>query len=290
MTWQDRGYNQYDDTPSAWGRMGFTRPPLATGILMAVHGFAVLAMLTLVAAHGAAGVPWLWAFDAHVWPGILLHPVGTADLLRGVLTVVALWLIGGLLERRRGGGVLLQGYVLGNLAAGVAYFLLAAARPDLAITPLDYPLGALVAFVAALWRDVRYEPAEVFGYSTTQGRVLVFAAGLVVVLELVLRRAGAVAWVAGVAAAAAAALLLERAQADGWAFGDWLRRLRPPSVAPRRIRPSRAPARQRSAQPADERDVDEILAKISRSGLESLSAEERQRLEAARLAKLRRER
>jgi hypothetical protein len=58
----------------------------------------------------------------------------------------------------------------------------------------------------------------------------------------------------------------------------------------RRPQRSHGPAAPDRAAPAapDEPDIDEILAKISREGLQALTDEERARLAAARAAKLRR--
>ncbi|MEW6249522.1 MAG: rhomboid family intramembrane serine protease [Planctomycetota bacterium] len=269
MAWHDRDYLEegYGERSSAWA--GVRRPPALTLVLMIVHGGA---FLTLVM-WGAAGRPFATGLalraEAAGPAGILTHPFANTSILSAIFVVLAIWSLAGRAERRMGMKSVLALYVLGNLVAGALYYGLAVGIPWLARLPLDYPAGALAALLAACWNELRYQPTQVLGRVTSAGKVYLVCAAIVLGLALVVGGIGALAWIVASLSGAVAAPLVER-----WPALHIRRR--------RTVRPS-------IPEPADEIEIDDILAKISRSGMQALTRRERKRLEAARQAKLRRE-
>lgn len=279
MGWQDRDYSDeaYGDPVSTrWG----IRPPLsATLALMILHGAAFLLMSALKYGDGQAIVAQCALSGDTASPlGILLHPFGTTSLFAALFVVLALWSLGGRLQPRLGVRRLIVVYVVGNVAAGAAYFGAARLLPALAAMPLDYPAGALAGLCVLAWRRLRDEAVQVLGRVTTAAKVYAICGAIVVVLVFLEARAGAGAWFAGALAGGLSAMLVESPLTLARPRRRATHRVVRPSI-PRPAVPPAAP---------DEPDVDDLLAKISREGLTSLTTEERQRLEAARQAKLRR--
>jgi membrane associated rhomboid family serine protease len=278
LGWQDRDYSDgsyRDPVSTTWG---IRRPPSATLALMILHGVAFLLMLALERGDGRA-IAGRFALSADPLNplGILLHPLGTTRFFTALFVVLALWSLGGRLELRLGVRRLLALYVVSNLAAGAAYFGLARSLPALAVMPLDYPAGALAGLCVIAWRRLRNEAVQVLGRVTSLAKLYAICGLIVIGLALVDAGAGAVVWLAGAVAGGLAALLIEYRPVLVRPRWRTARRLVRPSV-PRPVTPPPAP---------DELDIDDILAKISREGLASLTDAERQRLEAARQAKLR---
>lgn len=279
MGWQDRHYSDgsYHDAPAT----RFRRPPALTLALMILHGAALFVVLAMQEGQ-AAGRPRPAVLRDEPRPlAVLLHPYGTGSLLSTLFVVLALWSLGGRLEPRLGRPRLALLYVLGNLLAGMAYAGVALLRPGLAGAALDYPVGALAGLCAAAWRHLRHEPVSVLGRITTAAKVYLLCAALVAGLVLVRAGAGAAAWLAAATAGAGIGLLLE--SWPGWRWPRWRFARR------RRRRPVHSAAR--AAAPAgpspEDAELDELLAKIARGGLDSLTPQERERLEAVREAKLR---
>ncbi len=273
MGWQDRDYldEGYEGRTSLWP--GIRRPPAATLTLMVLHGAAYLLLVSLWFATGH----WFSSTlalqgELNEARGILLHPFATTSILTALFTILALWSLGGRLENRLGIGRLLAVYVLGNLLAGASFYAFARWQPSLALLPLDYPVGALTAMVVIAWNELRHEPTQVFGRITSLAKVYLVCAGLVVLIALVSSGEHAFAWLVALFVGALAAPLVEHGP-----------RLSLPRHRRRRMRPSIA-----RTPPPDEYDIDDILAKISRSGMGSLTRREVRRLEAARQAKLQR--
>ena len=278
MGWQERDYS--DDTygePVAMS-WGLRRPPPATLTLMILHGGALLLMLMLERGDGQAILPLITLVGGAAHPlGILLHPLATTRVLAAVFVVLSLWSLAGRLEPRLGVGRLIGLYLAGNLAAGAVYFGVASGLAPLATAPLDYPVGGLASLCMAAWRSLRNDPVQVFGRVTSVAKVYAVCAAIAIALEIVRSGLGAGAWVLAALAGAAGALPVER-----WPRWRWsLRR------TPRRKARMSVPRARTAAPPVEDIDVDEILAKISRSGIASLTDAERDRLEAARRAKLR---
>jgi membrane associated rhomboid family serine protease len=276
MGWQDREYGNgpYADADAGvWSRV--RRPTGVTLGLMIGHVAALLLATLLRRDLAGAAESLTWIVTSPL--GILLHPYLTSKLLTGVFVVLALWSLGGRLEARIGHGRLLTVYLLGNLLAGSVYWALVHAAPPLAAAPLEYPVGALAAFCLLAWRVLRHDAVAVFGRTTSTAMVYAISAAIVITLQLLTERQGAVAWVLAAGGGTAAVGLVQ-----GLAHVIGAARQRRP-----RVHPSipRAPRPAPTAEP----ELDDLLAKISRGGLDSLTPAEHERLEAARRRLLRRE-
>ena len=275
MGWQDRDYGEglYGSYGRAESAARTRRPPPTALALMVVHGVAFLLVLMLQSsAQPAAPLDWV---DVAKHPaGIMLHPLATGRLLSALFVVFALWSLGGRLELKLGGRRLVQLYVAGNLIAGVVYFGVVRALSAQPEHVLQYPAGALAAMCVAAWTHLADQSVNVFGRITSAAKMYAVCAVIVVAMELLVHQQDALYWLPAVAAGGAGALLVER----------WTQRGR---RQPRR-RPAVRPSipRKRSGSRPDEPDIDDVLAKISRSGLDSLTEDERRRLEAARQIKL----
>jgi membrane associated rhomboid family serine protease len=281
VSWQDRDYSdewQGDPVATSWLRR---RPPDVTFALMILHGAAFLVMLILFQHYGQVmeQLCVLKGAEAHPF-AILLHAIGTTGLLSILFVVLALWSLGARLEPRLGALRVVALYILGNLAAGAAYFGAARLSAGLATTPLDSPIGALAAWCLVAWRQLRDEPVQVFGWMTSAGRMYALCALIVAGMALLMSGVGGLAWLAAAAAGCGSALLAEH-----WpAMRPRVRRRGVRIVRPSVPRPVAPPARSTVL----DTDIDDILAKISREGLAALTPAERERLEAARQDKLRR--
>ena len=293
MSWQDRDYSDETYGEPVGTSSGLRRPPAATLTLMILHGAALLLMLMLRSSQDGPALLQAIALrgdGAHPL-GILLHPLATSSLLTAAFSILAIWSLGGRLEPLCGARWLVLTYVVANLVAGTAYFGFAQGLPQLATTPLDYPVGALAAYCLTAWRRFRREQVLVFGHLTSLAKMYAICAAVVAGLALIAAREGAVAWLLAALAGAAGSVALER-------MSPWLRevvrsRPRPQRSTTPRLRPvARRPQDSRTSVSLANAippipDVDDILAKISREGLHALTAEERERLEAARVARLR---
>lgn len=275
MAWYERKYDDEAATGFARGMGGRIKaPPRGALVLMIVHGLLFLLMSGLAAEQGGAEVPLRAMVDAGHHPaGILLHPFATTRLFTLLFVVLALWSLGGRIEQKLGTAALVRLYIAGNLVAGLVFYVLAQLWPPAASTALEYPAGALAALCAAAWRHLRHDAVQVLGKVTTLAKVYAICAAIVVGLELLRAQGACVGWLVAVVAGAGsepALALLGRRIRGG-------RRVVRPSIP-------RAPRK-----PPPEPEIDDILAKISRSGLESLNEDERARLEQARRMKLRRD-
>lgn len=277
MGWRDREYSsEFDELHTPTSRLGIRRPAGGTLALMILHGAAFILMKMLEGSDGAFAVALctLGAGDFHPL-AVFLHPLASVRLFSSLFVVLALWSLGGRLEPRLGLPRFLTVYVAGNLAAGITYFALGRPIPALATAPLDYPVGALAGLTFVAWQRLQHDEVQVFGKLTSVAKMYAVCAAIVVGLALLADGAGAIAWIVAAGAGAGAAALVQR-----WSFSVAL-----PTHHQRRIvRPS---IPKRPSPPAEAPDVDDILAKISREGLAALTDAERQRLEAARQAKLR---
>ncbi|MCK4341076.1 MAG: rhomboid family intramembrane serine protease [Phycisphaerae bacterium] len=279
MGWQDRDYGNENYYESGSSRHGLRRPPNGALTLMILHGVAFLLMAMLRAEEDQAAIPLIKLLDFKASAAaILLHPFATDNLFTALFVVLALWSLGGRLELKLGTRRLVGLYVAGNVVAGGVYLALVRLLPALAGEPLEYPAGALAAMCVAAWSHLKHDAIQVLGRVTTRAKMYAICAAIVVVLEVFRERQAALAWIVAVAAGGVAAPLVEY-------LVQWIRQRR--RRAPRVVRPSRPRSRPRPPTPG-EPNIDDILAKISRSGLDSLTDDERKRLEAARHAKLKR--
>jgi len=278
--WQDRDYTSETYAESGTSRWRPRRPPTATLTLMILHGAAFVLVLSLSVGSEQPAVTLLPLEGPQSHPlGIALHPFATQNILSILFVVLAFWSLGGRLEPRLGSARFVTLYVLGNLAAGGAYFGVARLLPALGGAPLDYPVGALAGLCVAAWQHLRQEVVMVFGRITNAGKVFLICGAIVVGLEVITGRQGAVPWLAAAAAGSATALLLHQVPHLATTGHRRIRRTVRPSIPRTTARPP----------PIDEVEIDDILAKISRTGLHSLTPAERERLDAARRAKVREE-
>lgn len=284
--WRDRDYSKAtrSDGGARLAHRG-ARTPLPSVVLL----------LTLLHVAGFT-VVWVSATDPYAADmlaaiqtgglGPWLHPVLMDSPLHFLLVIAALWLIGTRVEQAVGALHLLAVYVLGAANAAAGFMMIESLAPQWALLTLEFPAGSLAAVALSAWRHSRYGLVTLFGRTVTYRTTLAAGAAIVAALTLMGRGAGALGWVTAVAAGA-----LASPACDG--LSSWWRR-RAMVTARRGV--SRAPAAREASEPAHatpdaaalpEADIDDLLAKISKGGLKSLSPAERQRLERARERMLR---
>lgn len=278
MGWQEREYS----SGSEWSAEESIRrprlPALGTRALLVVHLAAFVFMLML-RGDALRNRPLLGVLSGDdLQPlAILTHPIASANPVALLITLILLWVIGGRFEARAGTRRLLVSYVLATLAAGLVFYAVAAAAPALGKLPLDAPTAAFTAWSVLLFRDLSDAEFWLFGAPRKIAHLTSVLVGVLLLFVLVSYRFGALAWLAALVAGGASILVP-------------LPRLAPPRLrlAHRpRVRPSRVT--ERPLLEETEPDIDAILAKISRSGINSLTELERAQLEAARRARLRAE-
>lgn len=277
MGWQERDYSDQTYRERLSAAWAVARPPRVTLALMILHGVAFVILLVLSAREG--GGPALALVAPVDTVGVVAHAVATTSLFTALFVVLALWSLGGRLEPLLGGPRLLGYYLLGTAAGGAAYFGTARAAALLATGPLDYPVGVLAGLCLLAARAFRHERVHVLGWATSAGRLYAILAAIVVGLEVVRYGPGGAAWLSAAVAGAAAVGLAEEVGR------------RPHRTGHRRGRRSVRPSIPEDDAPHplfETPDIDDLLAKISRSGLGSLTPAERQRLEDARRALRRR--
>lgn len=296
MSWQEREYNWKGDNPGPWRDWKAYLPTRAAGVLIAIQFVGTVLYLLLLNEKNANAQQvetWFRLSTTQTHPiAILLHPLGTGFSYL-ISAIAIIWTLGSKLDDTIGSRKLWWLYVVGNLMAGATFFAIATAAPAAALTPLMFPIGGFAAWCFVAWRVLQMEFIPVFGHFVSSSKVTAVAALIVVVAVVLPNPVGAVAWLAAILSGAAGVLVI-----DGiWQLAE--RKRRTPVRLTRRVpRPSVAPddddadeptwqPEPTTEPPADERELDRLLAKISREGIGSLTADERDKLEAARQAKLR---
>lgn len=274
MSWRDREYTQadyHDGAPSPIGGSGIRRPPNGTLGLMIAHGALFFLMVALQ--HDESGIlAMLQLQGAAPHPlGILLHPVSTNSLFTIIFVELVLYSLSARIELTLGLIRLIVLYAAAGLAGGLAYFGVVLAAPHLGGAELDYPVGFLAGLCYLGYRWQRNEPVSVLGWMTTAGKMYLIFAGIVAGLVVLRTGVGSVAWLATAAVGVGVGVLIERGGKVAWRSS---RRRRPV------VRPSIPPARR--DEPDYVPDVDDVLDKISREGIDALTPEDRKRLEDAR--------
>jgi membrane associated rhomboid family serine protease len=259
----------------AWGSR---LPPRGALALIGLHALAFLLVFAARLDRSApiGSVLVLRGSTSHP-AAILLHPFGVGSIWSLIFVGYAIWTLGGRIESRFGTGRLLTLYVLGTILAGGVYFGFAQIAPDLARYPLALPVGAFAAWALAAWRNLSDEMVSIFGRLVTVSKATGIAA--LVVAGWVFFRGGP---------AATGWLLAAAAGSLAWPVTN-LSRGRTFANRPFERSPTWRSREERRSEP-EETDIDDILAKITREGLDALTPEERDRLEAARRAKQRRSR
>jgi len=284
MGWQDRDY--YRDSTWSVRRIDWAPylPPRGCLGLIVLH---VAAFVLLTVAAGDEGLAWreqiTLSGENLTLPALLLHPLSTSSILTLIFVAFAIGWLGGRVEREAGTRRLVLLYLLGTLAGGLAFCGLGLLLPVLTLHPLDLPVGAIVAWGVHVSRRESFEVVGVFDRLVRLPKLLAILGGIWAALVLLRAGPAALGWFVAAAGGAAAFFVVEL-------MPVWWRRLgRTAGSVPhpklRRIRRvQREPVRPHEP---DVPDIDDILAKISRSGIDSLTDDERERLEAARRAKLR---
>ncbi len=272
MGWTDREYMRADSHAPLW-RLGTSSP--ATSALIIAH---IAALLLVAMMQVDAGRTWLefitLSGTSLHWPAVVLHPFSTASFWTVLFVGWVLWTLGRLIEARIGSTRLVLAYFGFNTLAGAVFYLVAMLRPAWASAVLTVPLGALVAAIVWVWTRMPDERVGVFGMILPVAP-FVAALGGIGVLSLALS-----------AGSGAAAFLLAGSASGGAVFALAGVRVNPlPRLHNLRLRASATS--QRGATPGDD-DIDDLLEKISRHGLQSLTSAERRRLERARQERLRR--
>lgn len=283
MGWNDRDYSQETWTDRGGGPVSFRWPSRVAGVLVALHVVAFVLLRALPGGEEAVGK--LVLQGPAVQPlAVLTHPLATTGVLTLLVTIVGVWWLGTRIEEESGRVRLLSLYVAGNVLAGLAFYAVASLRPALAGAELDYPGGAFVAWMVVFFRRHAGEMMPVFGRLRPARQVVMIAVAIVAGLMFLFGGPAVIARLVALAVGGLAEPLVRRVPLPigrtGWQHRPRVR----PSIPREPILPEPPPPEPESG---DEPAIDDILAKISSSGLASLTDEERARLEAARRAKLR---
>ncbi len=277
MGWHERDYSSDTWAEVGTRRGGLRWPPRGAGFLIIVH-VAAFVRVQVLFSEGAAHLVTAMTLShesAHAL-GILLHPFATRAALTLIFSAVIIWLLGGHVERLRGRGRMLLLYVLGNVMAGLAFYPLARFAPAAAGIPLDSPAGASAAWCMLACTAMAGERLPLLGRYWRAWHLLGIGLAVIVGLMFAFHRLGAIGWLVALTSGACAHPVLA-------GLAAWR------SSAARR-RPVVRPPVPRRPLAAEEVDIDDILAKISRQGIDALTQAERERLEAARQARLRQSR
>lgn len=264
MSWREREYHQ-ESWGAPTGGPVFRWPPPVAGALILLHIAAFVLLQLLLESEPDVAAPLALSNERLRPVAILLHPLAATAPFSLILTVAFIWLLGGRIERQYGRKPLLTRYVAGNLAAGMACFLIGLAYRPLVGVALDYPAGALSAWALFLLRPNLNEHAMILGKPRHVGRLMLIIIAVLFLLTLILRGVGAVGWIGAILAGAAAEQALSAKRQGRWPA---LRRRGPRLVKPRREKPAL--------------EIDDILSKISTGGIDSLTSSEKARLEKAR--------
>lgn len=251
-------------------------------IILHVLGFVLLIAVRPGVGPGRASQFQLEGNTSHP-AAIVLHPIATHSPVVLALVLVAIWGLGGPIESRLGTGRLLSLYVCGNVLAGGVYFGFAQMSPDLAGSALAMPAGALAAWVLAAWRRLSDETLSVFGRVITVARAAAVGAAIVAGLVFFFGGPAATGWLIAAAAGSLAWPALNAACGHAAVVPASQRAKLPSPASPQ----SRG---ERLSPEIDDPAIVDILAKVSREGLDALTPAERDRLEAARRGKLRQSR
>lgn len=143
---------------------------------------------------------------------ILLHPFGVTGVAAWICVLIGLAILGLRLETNRGGGFAAASYVLGNLLAGVVFFLFAAITPEHSALTLSIPAGGMSAWWMSN-RTVTGGDLTLFGNVLSTDRAIHYVGLAVFALVFAYRGPAATAWLVATAAGACAAPLMQRIRA-----------------------------------------------------------------------------
>jgi len=282
VSWRERDYSRHSLSEYRRYLGGWRRCP-ARLVLTLLHLAGAVLVLLAVNYRDVAELLELARLQP-LWSGPFLTDSGLAV----VITCAGLWFVGGRVEGAIGPARLVTMYVLGAVFAAGAFAMVQALAPAWARMSMTLPVGPLAAISLRAWRHGRREIVPVFAWLVPYGTILATAAAVAVGLLLVGRGLSAAAWIAALLAG-----LLADPACD--ALVSMVRDLRRRATRARPRRRERATPEPMGAgvplevavESAAEPDIDDVLAKISREGIASLSSQERAKLESARQAKLR---
>ncbi len=306
MSWENREYAQSgswrDPSP-----LGLNWPGGALRVIVIVQVVGWLAALALRESVPGA-THYLNGITAAVQPRpatILLHPLTpwSGRLLGGALQLIfVIWVqitLGRLMQEHFGERRMVWLFVLGNFLSGLAYFTMIPFMPPFSTAPLDWPAGGLAAWAFVGWRALQYEFVPIGEKLHPLSRVIGFAALIVAVFELVSWGMGGLNLLVAVAFGSLAVFVVPLVERR-LRWPSFRRRSEPRTIPFPRGRAASGPGG-RAARPEpeaqeapavrladDERELDALLAKISATGLASLSQAERDRLEHLRRQRLQR--
>ena len=289
MSWRERDYSQ-----EQWGErvvLGIRVPPPGVLALIVVHAIAFVALFIAGRDIGpqVGGFSSLQSGDLH-WTAILLYPLGITNFFTLLLLIITIiWTLGTRIEERFGFAAVLALYVVGNLLAGAAFFGLAIIRPGLAALPMAFPAGGVAAWIVFCIRELGAEELGFFGMTFPTRWFFAWVGGIGLAVVVLEGRLAALGWLLAAGAGAVTPLLSDFPREFHRLV--WHRRRQSVRISVSRVReyspPSPEPETIEQVSGPDA-EIDAILAKISQSGLQSLTPQERETLEAARRALLRR--
>lgn len=297
MSWRDRDYSRVghgaDERRPASSRL----PPPACLSLVLLHTGAFIAQWATDGRLGAG----LAMSDAHsaAWT-ILIHPYVTTNAISLGLFAFVCWTLAARLEERWGAIRLILLYLTGNVVAAIVflgYVWVFKIAPSLILAA---PFGALAAWCGAGWRGMRADYVMIGSRLTLISSAVGYGALIVVGGVVFFIGADSAAWLAAVVAAGMTGVFADalRISALGDRLGALLRRVRSGRHSTDRPSRSRRPvssarsgttgATQNSSAPGSTSpgEIDDILSKIRREGVASLTESERERLENVRRSML----
>lgn len=272
----DRDYARSDGNEGVFDASGFRAPDFGAKLLLIIHGIAAVFVL------GA---------DMQIvdWPvqsirlsgenqqalGILLHPV-SGPLLSVIFSGLVIWMLGGAIERNFGTEELLKQYLLGNLVAGGLFWIIITLQPNPEAAPLEIPAGAAAAWCFTAWQRMQVEQRQLFNRDITVGNLIGIAAIIFILTRLLFFGSNGVPMILAALGASMTSLVSESLPVIRF-------KLRESKERNARHRPAK---RSSTPKPKPGPDIDAILAKISREGIEALTDGEHDQLEEARRAKI----
>jgi membrane associated rhomboid family serine protease len=193
-----------------------------------------------------------------------------------LMNMFALWMFGVPLEREWGTSAFMKFYFVVGTAAGVATWLLTLGSSMPTIGASGAIMGVLVAF-AMLYPD---SPILVAFIIPIPARVFVLIYAVMEFLSARRFSSDGIGHITHLAGMAAAFIYLRADWRPGAALGRLRRKLRARSRGLRVVEPLRKPdpPRRPHPEPGADSEVDAILDKISREGIDSLTATELKKL------------
>ncbi|MBI5866384.1 MAG: hypothetical protein HZB38_18085 [Planctomycetes bacterium] len=283
MSWHERDYNWRERNASgAVDWRAFLPPPMTLKLLLAHLAGFIVASFAVGGTRYSNGGPLALRAEFHTW-AVLTHPIATQSGGVFWIMMAVIWMLAAPIEARLGARTMLGRYGVASLFSGLAYIAIAAISPSLAAMPLDFPLGAIVAWSLIYWRRLAHEQAMFLKWPFSISSAALWLLGLACLAALMVFRTGAAAWMAAGLTGGILSLVLEfRAEAVDSEDPD-LATVKRPRVK-RKLR-AQPPKKADPVQHAEDAELDAILTKISREGLNSLTPAEWKELERARQAR-----